>query len=130
MALDIHKLDHLRWMLLFPMLLITSMGLSFSASAAEGIRKSCEVLDDGRSSPEVMRSVCDCIARTTGLTDYDGFGRLNDALRQHSELQKVADTFVQSPEDFKVFKASLDCSLGLVEQEGTLKIRGAGKTEQ
>ena len=98
MALDIHKLDHLRWMLLFPMLLITSMAchsLLPPQRVSENLVKYSMMVDQAL---KLMRSVCDCIARTTGLTDYDGFGRLNDALRQHSELQKVADTFVQSPE--------------------------------
>ncbi|MFZ4762057.1 MAG: hypothetical protein ACOYK8_04525 [Alphaproteobacteria bacterium] len=96
---------------IFLALFFTIVAFSSIASSEPAIKKSCKgQLQDGKSSPETMSKICDCIAGSSGLTEYGGFVRLSDTLKKYRDLQAMADDFVKSPEDGKIFQATLDCS--------------------
>jgi hypothetical protein len=96
---------------IFLVFTLTILAFSSTAYSEPGIKKLCKTeLKDGDSSPETMIKVCDCIAESSGLTEYNGFARLSEALEKYRDLKAVAEDFVKSEEDLKIFEATFNCS--------------------
>jgi len=73
---------------------------SFPSYSKEEIRNSCEInLKSGGENPKVVSEICDCIAKSTGLTEYNGFASLYDLLKRYDGLDsffKSGDTLIKS----------------------------------
>ena len=52
----------------------------------EDIIESCMVLDTGVSSEVEQRTICECIAKKTGFTHYDGFERLKVSIGKYRDM--------------------------------------------
>ncbi len=60
---------------------------SFPSYSKEGIRNSCEINIQSRAKdPKALNEICDCVAKSTGLAEYNGFASLNDLLKRYDEM--------------------------------------------
>lgn len=84
----------------FSILSILILLFSFTSYSKEEIRNSCETnLKSRAKDPKALNKVCDCIAKSTGLTEYNGFASLNDLLKKYDGLDSFfesGDTLINS----------------------------------